>query len=380
MVGGALTSLTVDAWMGSNVCWMRTAVVQLRTVRRRPRCGGVDPATVSIQGNARERIPVVLLLDTSTLRPSERNDALTALHSAMSVPTIVSHDLPDELIRNTTHYWALGAGTGVVRTRGTNMRLSRAPRDLRAQGDQVLAVSFQYSGSSLYSNDDGTEVQLRGGLHLEDCSRPREYAFTGACDNASFLFSRSDLGLPIGVITEAALHLATSPLYRMVQSHFSRLSDVAESIGEGEASTQLAAASIQLTRALVASVVPENRHARDALEDTRLTAVMTYVRQHLGDPGLSAPKIANASHISVRQLYKLWSAVGENLAPWILRERLDGARTELASPGSLLVTIEVVARHWGFADAGHFSRRFREAYGFTPREWRMSRTGFERRT
>lgn len=32
-------------------------------------------------------------------------------------------------------------------------------------------------------------------------------------------------------------------------------------------------------------------------------------------------------------------------------------------------TIFAVARKWGFVDQGHFTRRFRAAYGLRPREW-----------
>jgi AraC-like DNA-binding protein len=35
------------------------------------------------------------------------------------------------------------------------------------------------------------------------------------------------------------------------------------------------------------------------------------------------------------------------------------------------MTIAAVARRWGFADATHFARRFRDAYGLSPREWRQ---------
>lgn len=30
-----------------------------------------------------------------------------------------------------------------------------------------------------------------------------------------------------------------------------------------------------------------------------------------------------------------------------------------------------MALKWGFADSTHFSRRFRDAYGMSPREWRQ---------
>jgi AraC-like DNA-binding protein len=76
----------------------------------------------------------------------------------------------------------------------------------------------------------------------------------------------------------------------------------------------------------------------------------------------------------VRQLYKLWSTEETSLNEWVLRERLEAARTELATLGLLHLTIEVIARRCGFSDASHFSRRFRGVYGMTPREWRVSQT------
>ncbi|MFF5635847.1 helix-turn-helix transcriptional regulator [Streptomyces sp. NPDC012825] len=36
--------------------------------------------------------------------------------------------------------------------------------------------------------------------------------------------------------------------------------------------------------------------------------------------------------------------------------------------------VERVARAWGFSTPSHFSRRFKAAYGVTPRQWRASRS------
>ena len=70
----------------------------------------------------------------------------------------------------------------------------------------------------------------------------------------------------------------------------------------------------------------------------------------------------------MRWLYDNWSDNDLSVAQWIIRERLEVARRELAGPRTQ--PIATVARQCGFTDPTHFSRRFREAYGMSPREWR----------
>jgi AraC-like DNA-binding protein len=60
---------------------------------------------------------------------------------------------------------------------------------------------------------------------------------------------------------------------------------------------------------------------------------------------------------------------------WLIRERLEGARRTLASATSRNTSIAAVARRWGFTDPGHFAKRFRAAYGLSPREWQRLDAG-----
>ncbi|MFE4055658.1 AraC family transcriptional regulator, partial [Streptomyces sp. NPDC059096] len=41
-----------------------------------------------------------------------------------------------------------------------------------------------------------------------------------------------------------------------------------------------------------------------------------------------------------------------------------------AGPRGRLQTIASIGRRWGFVDATHFSRSFKQAYGLSPRAWR----------
>ncbi|WP_425554610.1 helix-turn-helix transcriptional regulator [Kribbella sancticallisti] len=86
----------------------------------------------------------------------------------------------------------------------------------------------------------------------------------------------------------------------------------------------------------------------------------------------SHPGAVAAEHfISLRYLYKLFASHNLSFEQWLISERLESARRHLSSPAGRHQPIAAIAAQWGFADAGHFARRFRHAYGMTPREWRQ---------
>ncbi|WP_409235931.1 AraC family transcriptional regulator [Streptomyces sp. PA5.6] len=99
-----------------------------------------------------------------------------------------------------------------------------------------------------------------------------------------------------------------------------------------------------------------------------------YVDANLRDRNLTPATVAEAQHISIRYLHKLFEGRGSTVGRWIQHRRLEEARRELARPARDDITVAAVARRWGFASATHFSRSFRTAYGMSPSDWRDGRT------
>jgi AraC-like DNA-binding protein len=191
-----------------------------------------------------------------------------------------------------------------------------------------------------------------------------------------FRLSYAELCLPAAAIRSAAGDLATSPLYELFQAHLLQLH---RSLGEdvpASAAESLGSATLELARAVIATVGHGDLARSDTANEALLTRVEAYVQQHLADPALSPDSIARAHHISVRQLYKLWSERELGLAESIMRGRLEGARQDIARGGP--AGIAAVARRWGFTDPTHFGRRFRAAYGLSPREWKHVQDQHER--
>ncbi|MFK4066696.1 helix-turn-helix domain-containing protein [Streptomyces sp. NPDC029674] len=101
-----------------------------------------------------------------------------------------------------------------------------------------------------------------------------------------------------------------------------------------------------------------------------LVTILEYIEAHLGDPELSAERIAAAHLISVRYLHRLFEAEGVTVGRLIQRRRVEKCAHELARRSRVTPSIAVVASRWGFRSASHFSRAFKSVHGHSPQEWR----------
>ncbi|WP_399921611.1 helix-turn-helix domain-containing protein [Streptomyces kanamyceticus] len=133
---------------------------------------------------------------------------------------------------------------------------------------------------------------------------------------------------------------------------------------------RLAGAVAELVDLLGVEAADPGPQGRDAL----VRRLRAYVDAHLWDRNLTPAAVAEAQHISIRYLHKLFEGHGSTVGRWIQHRRLEEARRELARPGRADITVSAVARRWGFASATHFSRSFRAAYGMSPSDWRDGRT------
>lgn len=106
-----------------------------------------------------------------------------------------------------------------------------------------------------------------------------------------------------------------------------------------------------------------------------------YIASHLGDLDLDPSSIAAAHFISTRYLQAIFQEHGTTVSSWIRERRLAKSRRDLADPIMQEASITEIASKWGFTDPGGYSRAFRQAFGESPKQWRMrarrgaSRTG-----
>jgi len=163
--------------------------------------------------------------------------------------------------------------------------------------------------------------------------------------------------------------LPASPIYDLVRAHLARVG-VARDLSP-VTREMVRHASLQLIRALISSTT-DGPQQREALNATLQLRILMYVDANLHDHRLTPGGIAAAHNISTRHLYVLWAGAdhGLSLSQWIISRRLKRAEVQLSKEDPATTTVARIAHDCGFTDVSHFSRRFREAYGMTPREWR----------
>jgi AraC family transcriptional activator of tynA and feaB len=129
-------------------------------------------------------------------------------------------------------------------------------------------------------------------------------------------------------------------------------------------------AALELLRAAVAPNVPSSRTAKRA---AMCAEVRRYIRAHLQDGALGPESIAVVHAMSVRALHALFEDTDESVCGLIRHERLARCHQDLALPSGGSVT--EIAFRWGFHDAAHFARVFKQHYELTPSDVRRATLG-----
>ena len=124
--------------------------------------------------------------------------------------------------------------------------------------------------------------------------------------------------------------------------------------------------------ALLVSVGEPNRSALRSARAAHLEHVKAFIRLHLENQDLTPRTVADGNRISLRYLHGIFEGEGTTVNQYLILQRLQLAQRVLGRPSSSKRKITDVANSCGFQSATHFSRRFKEAFGMTPEEFRES--------
>lgn len=311
---------------------------------------------------------MALVLDVATHPLAQRAELVHDVIASSGVRRQVRLNAPARSVRLRAETWRL-SGSHVLRTEGTGLTLSRNEGDVRADAPEMVAVALS-AGPCRYSVGDATHDLGPQSVVLVDFSTPYVFAHVGPT-GSSFTthLTYADLGSSVDDVRRAVPRVWSSPVYPLVRDHLRRLSSTIDDVaGRPAVAADVGSATSALVRALIASVADGGSGDRHPSRATVRAQVVAYVRAHLGERDLTPARIAAAHHISRRTLYTVWGDEDGGLVDWIVRERLERARAELAPPSTR--TVSAVARRCGFADPTHFARRFRAAYGVSAQDWR----------
>ena len=258
----------------------------------------------------------------------------------------------------------------IARVSTTPVRVRRRRADIARMSEAPYLIKFQLKGEALWSQQ-GREVHLRpGDFVIASTSEPYFLRFDGPYQ------------MPVLAVAESTMRRLTPDPDRFLGRRMPG-DDV----------------SCGLLSSFVAQVVPRMAELPDPMAERVETNILDLLggvmSAHAGSRGPVLPRaeqiekirgfvadnlrnrrlgpgmVAQAFGVSTRYVHKLFAEQAMTLTRYIRAQRIEACRRSLADPAFQHLSITDIALYWGFYDLSHMTRSFREAFGTTPRRFRL---------
>lgn len=266
---------------------------------------------------------------------------------------------------------AAGADAVVfTEVRATPQLVERTAQTIECGGSGYYKVSLLLAGSSILIQDGREIVMQPGDMSFYDTSRPYSLLFDQEFRNLIMMFPKDRLEFP-SVLTDALTAVSLGEQHQLAKAIAPFIAQATPQLSllPSLARTKLAHTSLELINTMLSAILDVEAEPRNP-HQILLQKIYAYINAHLGSPDLSPRSIAAAHYISTRHLHALFAEQDTTVSTVIRQRRLEHARTDLTDPTLATRTVAAIATRWGFVDAAHFSRVFKQAYGLTPSELR----------
>jgi AraC-like DNA-binding protein len=251
------------------------------------------------------------------------------------------------------------------------LRVSRSPRFIDRFPVHRVAMAVQQAGTATLTQDGRSATLQPGDLAFIDVRRP--FSLEQRSRFQSLILSLPEQALGLG--PERAVYVTGRAIgpeagaARLLVPFLHQLRQVAGQVSPAVADL-LAGNTVEFVALLADEVFGEEESLQGSARDHLVPLIRRYIDQNLSDPSLSPERVAEAHHISVRYLHRLFEGEGVTVGRLIRQRRVEECGRELARRGRASPTISAVALRWGFQSPAHFSRAFKELFGMAPRQWR----------
>ncbi|MEV0263890.1 helix-turn-helix domain-containing protein [Streptomyces sp. NPDC050617] len=314
-----------------------------------------------------------LLIRTEDLPPAERFPFWRDMICQTMAPYDIRTDHVDDF-RAQLHVAELGAvDLGLMIQ--PSLQAHRTRQHIRRSDPEHYTLGLLVRGQVNMAQDHRDTTLGPGNFVLHSTSRPlRTSTETGTTGWTGLLISFPHTLLPLPDRKIAQLTAARLPAQNGLGRLMARqLHELADGVGTYTAAdaARVGMVTVDLLSALLAheleagAALPPETH-----QATLIARIHAFIDENLGDPGLTPQAVADAHHLSVRSLHRLFRTCDGSVAAWIRSRRLERCRRDLTDPGLLHQSIQTIAVRRGFTNTAHFSRIFHTAYGLSPRDYR----------
>ncbi|WP_433663253.1 helix-turn-helix domain-containing protein [Nocardia sp. CA-128927] len=309
-----------------------------------------------------------MALDTNQFDRCDRGEVAATLRKFAAF-TCVADNTSDDLAYAHYEGWRFGQ-VRIQRWLLSGFSMVRTIKHIRNSPTQIIAINVQIHNTSRLTQGETQHETRAGQLFIMDLDLPYQLDWHGGLAEC-LLLPTDELGLSAETIRTAMSRPQSSPICNLLANHISLICASSDALEGDPATRELGDSILEMARAFLMSAAACGNEDGTALpQDVLLTQIRDYVQRRLADPDLNPARIARAHNVSVRHLYKVCARAGFSLEQWIIGQRLERVRSDLARVDTRHRSIAAIAYNRGLRDPAHLTRRFRAAYGVTPSQWR----------
>ena len=319
-------------------------------------------------GGVRLKPIAVQRFTTDAFAPRDRHQAWESRDWPAIGPLFESRPLG--LFHNHSERFALGRLTVHLSDMGAQ-RYTRSQARARRDGVDTLLVELLLEGATTGEAAGLPLANSAGRMIFDDLAQAHTHVTT---DTRTLLLSIPRAVATRNGIDVAALHgrSVSAEATGLLRSHLlgvrallPRL-EVAQGDRLAQVALDLIGVALDVDGLRAPAAGPEARALAAGMEARRL------IEQHLGEAFLTPDWLCGQLGISRSRLYRLFEQAG-GVQAHIRMRRLERIAKILTAPGNT-DRIADIAASWGFHDAAHLGRAFRQQFGLTPAEYRASAT------
>lgn len=259
--------------------------------------------------------------------------------------------------------------------------LAHSAADAASSPGDTLCLALQLSGVSAVRQDKRNCTLQPGEALFFDPHRPYSMSFDDMFTLAVFSFPRELLpaaSAHIDAITARVLCAdggspmddasGAGPRPTVVASALAYFSCLAATFdSDGMIADSFSGGALAIADTLAAELL--SPAGTDPPAASLLDQAIAYVDLHLSDPALAPRDVAQACHVSLRQLYRVFASADQTVSELIRSRRLTRAESLLRSLPPQ-TPVQWIGGRVGFASVEQFTRVYRRAYGAPPATWR----------
>jgi AraC-like DNA-binding protein len=252
-------------------------------------------------------------------------------------------------------------------------------RMIAAETGSSLLLSVSLEGRATVSQDGNEVVAGTGDMMLIDTRRPYAARYAGSWKRLFFKVpvAAIDSRLKLGHAIEPRLVSSRQGLGRLTTDFILKISSRVREL-QRHSKEQLSDQVVDLLALLLAQQSNTRVKALASADNIALLYLRAAIDSRLTDPALDAATAAGSAGMTLARANRLLRSEGTTVDGLIIARRLERCHRALADPLQNGRTVREIAYAWGFADASHFSRRFKDAYGCAPGEYRRQQAGLTR--